>query len=93
MKFPNGYTIQHCPKEFLDSPIKSSYKHLLTFSRLKSNWEQYKKLRIFIFWAAKKKEITEYCHLYDPLPEPETDADLAQTNFSNNFFYNYYYII
>jgi len=70
-KFPNGYVIHHCPKVFLDSPIKSSYKYLLACKRIEYNWNNFKSLRVFIFWAAKSREIMEYCHLNDPLSEPE----------------------
>ncbi|ORX76908.1 hypothetical protein BCR32DRAFT_270977 [Anaeromyces robustus] len=70
-KFPNGYVINHCPEIFLNSPIKTSHKHLLAFNNLEYNWNNFKRLRIFIFWAAKRKDITEYCHLTEPLDEPE----------------------
>ena len=82
-KFSNGYSIKHCPKEFLNSAIRTSHMNLLAFHKLEENWNKYKHLRVFIFWAAKKKEITNYCYLTKPLPEPEPEPEQKLENNKN----------
>eukprot|EP00833_Pecoramyces_ruminatium_P006537 jgi/Orpsp1_1/1180569/evm.model.c7180000073946.1 len=75
-KFSNGYVINNCPKEFLKEKIINSHKNFLSLNNLENIWLKFQHLRTFLFWAAKRTEIKNYCHLNEPLSEQETDSQM-----------------